>query len=203
MGGLELCKTVKSQEDLAQIPVVMLTAKTDMDSKLESLEMGADAYIEKPVSFKYLHKHLLMLLKNREKEKKAFLNKPFFPIQKMKVNKNDEKFLEKVIGIIESNITNPDLNVQFLADNMCISRSSLHRKVTQTTTLSPVEFIKLIRLKKAAALIQESEYQIAEICFMVGINSPSYFSKMFFNQFGITPKEFSKNSRAEKNKIYK
>lgn len=200
MGGLELCKTVKSQEDLAQIPVVMLTAKTDMDSKLESLEMGADAYIEKPVSFKYLHKHLLMLLKNREKEKKAFLNKPFFPIQKMKVNKNDEKFLEKVIGIIESNITNPDLNVQFLADNMCISRSSLHRKVTQTTTLSPVEFIKLIRLKKAAALIQESEYQIAEICFMVGINSPSYFSKMFFNQFGITPKEFSKNSRAEKNK---
>ena len=118
----------------------------------------------------------------------------------MKVNKNDEKFLEKVIGIIESNITNPDLNVQFLADNMCISRSSLHRKVTQTTTLSPVEFIKLIRLKKAAALIQESEYQIAEICFMVGINSPSYFSKMFFNQFGITPKEFSKNSRAEKNK---
>lgn len=198
MDGLELCQNVKSNEDLAQIPFVLLTAKTDMDSKMKSLEIGADAYIEKPTAFNYLYKHINMLLKNREKEKKAFLNKPFFPVQKMKVSKNDEKFLNKIIEIINHDLANPELNVKYLADNLYMSRSGLHRKVKQITSLSPIEFIKLIRLKKAAELIQEGEYQIAEVCFMVGINSPSYFGKMFFQQFGMTPKEFAKSSKAGK-----
>ncbi len=198
MDGLELCQNVKSNEDLAQIPFVLLTAKTDMDSKMKSLEIGADAYIEKPTAFNYLYKHINMLLKNREKEKKAFLNKPFFPVQKMKVSKNDEKFLNKIIEIINHDLANPELNVKYLADNLYMSRSGLHRKVKQITSLSPIEFIKLIRLKKAAELIQEGEYQIAEVCFMVGINSPSYFGKMFFQQFGMTPKEFAKSNKVGK-----
>lgn len=193
MDGLELCNTIKTNDDLAQIPVVLLTAKTDMDSKIKSLENGADAYIEKPVSFNYLSKHLIMLLKNREKEKKSFLNKPFFPIQKMKVSKNDEKLLSKIIELIENNLTEPGFNVSNLASMLRMSRSGLHHKIKITTSLSPVEFIKLIRLKKAAKLLQEGEYQIAEVCYMVGINSPSYFSKLFYTQFGVTPKEFSKN----------
>lgn len=195
MDGLELCRSVKSNEDLAQIPFILLTAKTDMDSKMDSLETGVDAYIEKPAAFNYLYKHINMLLKNREKEKKAFLNKPFFPVQKMKVSKNDEKFLNKIMEIINQDMADPELNVKNLADMLCMSRSGLHRKVKQITSLSPIEFIKLIRLKKAAELIQEGDYQIAEVCFMVGINSPSYFGKMFFQQFGMTPKEFAKNSK--------
>jgi len=198
MDGLEFCQSVKSNAELAHIPFVLFTAKTDMDSKLQSLEIGADAYIEKPASFNYLYKHLSMLLKNRDKEKKAFLNKPFFPVQKMKVSKSDEKFLEKVIGYIEKDLTNPELNVHNLANALYVSRSGFYLKIKQITTLSPVEFIKLIRLKKAAQLIQEGEYQIAEVCFMVGINSPSYFTKMFHNQFGVTPKEFAKNSKEGK-----
>lgn len=198
MDGLELCRNVKSNEDLAQIPFILLTAKTDMDSKMKSLEIGADAYIEKPMAFSYLHKHINMLLKNREKEKKAFLNKPFFPVQKIKVSKSDEKFLNKIMEIINQDMANPELNVKNLADMLYMSRSGLHRKVKQITSLSPIEFIKLIRLKKAAELIQQGEYQIAEVCFMVGINSPSYFGKMFFQQFGMTPKEFAKNSKARK-----
>lgn len=196
MDGLDLCQQIKSNEDTAQIPFILLTAKTDMDSKLKSLEIGADAYIEKPAAFNYLHKHINMLLKNREKEKKSFLNKPFFPVQKLKVSKSDEKFLNHIIGIIQNDLTNPELNVQNLADKLYMSRSGLHRKVKQITSLSPIEFIKLIRLKKAAELIQMGDYQIAEVCFMVGINSPSYFSKMFLQQFGMTPKEFAKNSKA-------
>lgn len=198
MDGLELCRNVKSNEDFAQIPFILLTAKTDMDSKMQSLEIGADAYIEKPMAFNYLHKHINMLLKNREKEKKAFLNKPFFPVQKIKVSKSDEKFLNRIMEIINQDMANPELNVKNLADMLYMSRSGLHRKVKQITSLSPIEFIKLIRLKKAAELIQEGEYQIAEVCFMVGINSPSYFGKMFFQQFGMTPKEFAKNSKAGK-----
>lgn len=200
MDGLELCRNVKSNEDLAQIPFILLSAKTDMDSKMKSLEIGADAYIEKPTAFNYLYKHINMMLKNREKEKKAFLNKPFFPVQKMKVSKSDEKFLNKITEIINQDMTNPELNVKYLADTLYMSRSGLHRKVKQITSLSPIEFIKLIRLKKAAELIQEGEYQIAEVCFMVGINSPSYFGKMFFQQFGVTPKEFAKNNKTGKSK---
>lgn len=198
MDGLELCQKVKSNEDFAQIPFILLSAKTDMDSKMKSLETGADAYIEKPTAFNYLYKHINMLLKNREKEKKAFLNRPFFPVQKMKVSKSDEKFLNKITEIINQDMTNPELNVKYLADKLYMSRSGLHRKVKQITSLSPIEFIKLIRLKKAAELIQEGEYQIAEVCFMVGINSPSYFGKMFFQQFGMTPKEFAKNTKVVK-----
>ncbi|WP_455587762.1 two-component regulator propeller domain-containing protein [Bacteroides sp.] len=198
MDGIELCRNIKSNEDLAQIPFILLTAKTDMDSKMKSLETGADAYIEKPTTFNYLYKHINMLLKNREKEKKAFLNKPFFPVQKIKVSKSDEKFLNKIMEIINQDMANPELNVKNLADQLCMSRSGLHRKVKQITSLSPIEFIKLIRLKKAAELIQEGDYQIAEVCFMVGINSPSYFGKMFFQQFGMTPKEFAKNNKAGK-----
>lgn len=201
MDGLDLCQNVKSNEDLAQIPFILLTAKTDMDSKLKSLEIGADAYIEKPAAFNYLHKHINMLLKNREKEKKAFLNKPFFPVQKMKVSKSDEKFLDRIIEIISHDLANPELNVKNLADKLYMSRSGLHRKVKQITSLSPIEFIKLIRLKKAAELIQGGEYQISEVCFMVGINSPSYFSKMFLQQFGVTPKEFAKEKTEGKKKI--
>ncbi len=201
MNGWELCKRMKEDIDLSHIPVIFLTAKNDLESKINGLKIGAEAYVEKPFSFNYLKNQVVSLLYNRRKEREAFSKRPFFPTSNMQMNKVDEEFINKVILTIEQNITDTNLNVEHLADILCMSRSSLLRKIKSLSNLSPVDFIRLIRLRKAAELISEGQYLISDICFMVGINSPSYFSKLFMKQFGMTPKEFEKQSQAAKNKM--
>lgn len=192
MDGYELCRQVKSDINRSHIPVVFLTAKNDLDSKLLALKCGGEAYIEKPFSIKYFRQQILSLLENRKHERKAFLKQPFFSIDNMKMTKADEEFMNKVIKIITDNIADENFSVESMADVFCMSRSSLLRKIKTLFNLSPIELIRLIRLKKAAELIQEGKYRIGDVCFMVGINSSSYFSKLFFRQFGVTPKGFEK-----------
>lgn len=195
MDGFELCKYIKGNAELSHIPVVLLTAKNDLDSKIHGLEMGADVYIEKPFSISYLVVQLNTLLDNRQREKDAFMRKPFLPIQHIGMNKANEQFLENIIDAIHENITDTNFNVERLAEIACMSRSSLHRKLKALVDLSPVDFIRFIRLKKAAELIQNGDYRIAEVGYLVGINSSSYFIKLFSKQFGMTPKEFEKQQK--------
>lgn len=192
MDGFELCKSIKGNLEYSHIPVVLVTAKNDLDSKIHGLEMGADAYVEKPFSMSHLITQLTTLLSNRRREKEAFMRKPFLPIQHIGMNKADEQFLEKAIQHIRENITDANFNVETLADKLFMSRSNLHRKIKALTELTPIDFIRLIRLKKAAELIQSGQYRIGEVCYLVGINSSSYFIKRFQKQFGMTPKEFAK-----------
>ncbi|MDR0844134.1 MAG: response regulator, partial [Tannerella sp.] len=194
MGGFELCQAIKSDMEISHIPFIFLTAKNDLDSKINGLKMGAEAYIEKPFSFGYLHTQIMTLLNNRKKERESFAKRPFFPVHNMKMNKADEEFIDKIIGLIHENIADDKFNVEHLAEILCMSRSNLLRKIKALTNLSPVDFIRLIRLKKAAELILEGEYRVGEVCFMVGINSQSYFSKLFLKQFGVTPKDFKKQN---------
>lgn len=203
MNGYELCKEIKSDMDLCHIPIIFLTAKNDLDSKINGLKIGAEAYVEKPFSFNYLKTQIFSLLSNRRKEREAFSKRPFFPVNNMQMNKADEEFMNKVIEVIQSNITDDNFSVERMAEILCMSRSSLLRKIKILFNLSPVDFIRLIRLKKAAELIQEGKYRIGDICFMVGINSSSYFSKLFLKQFGMSPKEFEKQNQAAmaKNKM--
>ncbi len=195
MSGFELCKNIKTNLEYSHIPVVLLTAKNDLESKIHGLEMGADAYVEKPFSMGHLITQLTTLLNNRRREKEAFMRKPFLPIQNIGMNKADEQFVQKIIDIIQDNITDSNFNVERLAENIYMSRSSLHRKIKALTELTPTDFIRLIRLKKAAELIQSGQYRIGEVCYLVGINSPSYFIKLFQKQFGMTPKEFEKQQQ--------
>ena len=192
MNGYQLCKEVKSDLELSHIPVIFLTAKNDIDSKINGLKYGAEAYVEKPFSFGYLKEQVLSLLNNRRREREAFSKRPFFSVDNMQMNKADEEFMNKVIRIIEDNLTDDNFGVEKMADILCMSRSSLLRKIKTIFNLSPLDFIRLIRLKKAAEYIQEGKYRIGDICYMVGINSPSYFSKLFLKQFGMTPKDFEK-----------
>lgn len=203
MNGYELCKEIKSDMDLCHIPIIFLTAKNDLDSKINGLKIGAEAYVEKPFSFNYLKTQIFSLLSNRRKERDAFSKRPFFPVNNMQMNKADEEFMNKVIEVIQSNITDDNFSVERMAEILCMSRSSLLRKIKILFNLSPVDFIRLIRLKKAAELIQEGKYRIGDICYMVGINSSSYFSKLFLKQFGMSPKEFEKQNQAAmtKNKV--
>ena len=195
MNGYELCKTMKADINLCHIPIIFLTAKNDLDSKINGLRFGAEAYIEKPFSFNYLKTQVFSLLSNRRIEREAFSKRPFFPIRNMQMNKGDEEFANRVIQEIQSNITDINFGVERMAENLGMSRSNLLRKIKNLFNLSPVDFIRLIRLKKAAEFIQEGKFRIGDICYMVGINSPSYFGKLFLKQFGMSPKEFEKQNR--------
>jgi AraC-like DNA-binding protein len=169
------------------------------------LKIGAEAYVEKPFSFNYLKTQIVSLLYNRQKEREAFSKRPFFPTNKMQMNKVDEEFMNKVIRTIEENIIDTNLNVEHLAEILGMSRSSLLRKIKMLSNLSPAgsQARSPMRLSPNAGLfhIHEGKYLIGDICFMVGINSPSYFSKLFLKQFGMTPKDFEKQSQADKEKI--
>lgn len=198
MDGYQLCKEVKSNINLSHVPIIFLTAKNDIDSKINGLKYGAEAYVEKPFSFSYLKEQVLSLLDNRRREREAFAKRPFFSVNNMQMNKADEEFMNKVIKVIEDNITDDNFGVERMADILCMSRSSLLRKIKTLFNLSPLDFIRLIKLKKAAEFIQEGKYRIGDICYMVGINSPSYFSKLFLKQFGMTPKDFEKQNQSGK-----
>lgn len=196
MNGLELCKEMKADIELSHIPVIFLTAKNDLDSKINGLRLGAEAYVEKPFSFNYLTTQIFSLLNNRQKEREAFSKRPFFPVNNMQMNNADKEFMDRIIAIIHENITDENFGVEKLAEILGLSRSSLLRKIKVLSGLSPNDFIRLIRLKKAAELILEGKHRIGEICYLVGISSPSYFSKIFLKQFGVTPKDFEKQNQA-------
>lgn len=192
MDGIEMCKAIKSDLDLCHIPVIFLTAKNDINSKIDGLKVGAEAYIEKPFSFDYLKSQVVSLLSNRRKEREAFSKRPFFPMQNMQMSKEDETFMERAVKVINDNITDEQFNVERLAEELCMSRSSLLRKIKSVFNLPPLDFIRLIKMKKAAELIKEGNCKVGEVCFMVGFSSYSYFSKLFSKQFGMTPKDFEK-----------
>ncbi|MBO7325109.1 MAG: response regulator, partial [Bacteroidales bacterium] len=200
MNGFELCEAIKKDIDLCHIPVIFLTAKNDIDSKVHGLQVGAEAYIEKPFSFEYLKNQIISLLSNREKEREAFSKRPFFPVKNMQMSKEDEEFTNKVIQTINDNIADESFNVERMAETLCMSRSSLLRKIKPLFNMPPLDFIRLIRLKKAAELIQEGKYTVGEISYMVGFSSHSYFSKLFCRQFGIMPKDFERQVNEERQK---
>ncbi|NDV80408.1 two-component regulator propeller domain-containing protein [Bacteroides sp. 51] len=201
MDGWELCRIMKSDIDLCHIPIIFLTAKNDLQSKINGLKLGAEAFVEKPFSYDHLRVQILSLLDNRQKEREAFTKKPFFPVRNMQLNKADEEFMNQVIEVIEENITYENFNVERLAEILCMSRSGMLRKIKMLFNLSPVDFIRVVRLKKAAELIQTGKYRLSEICYMVGVSSPSYFSKLFHKQFGMSPKDFEKQSQQNKEKV--
>ncbi|WP_277466390.1 two-component regulator propeller domain-containing protein [Parabacteroides sp. PF5-6] len=190
MDGITFSKTVKENIQYCHIPLILLTAKADTDSKVSGIQAGADAYIEKPFSPQVLRAQVENLLNSRNVLKKKFSEMPFVTLDSMAVNKADEKFLAKMNRIIEKNISNMDFSVDALAEQLYISRSGLFVKIKNLVGMTPNELIQLIRLKKAAELLLTKEYRINEICYQVGFNNPSYFSKCFQKQFGVLPKEF-------------
>ena len=191
MDGFELCKTIKSDLNYSHIPIILLTAKTNIQSKIEGMELGADAYIEKPFSVEYLQACASNLIQNREKLRQAFAESPFIAANTMALTKADEEFIKKLNEVIRVNYANPEFSMDDMADNLNMSRSNFYRKIKGVLDLSPNEFLRLERLKKAAQLLKEGENRVNEICYMVGFNSPSYFAKCFQKQFGVLPKDFT------------
>lgn len=190
MDGAEFCRQVRENQSTSHIPFIMLTAKTDNDSKTEGMNCGADAYIEKPFSMKYLEACIRNLIEMRRLLQSKFSHTPLEPITEIATTPVDNDFLVTLNQLIEDNLNNKDLNVQFVANELGMSRSAFFSKVKALADVTPNELIQLVRLKKAAQLIQENKYRISEVAYMVGFSSPSYFSKCFQKQFGVKPIDF-------------
>jgi len=190
MDGFTFLKTIKTNLEYSHIPVILLTAKNTIQSQLEGLELGADAYIEKPFSMDILQAQIANLLANRENIRNSYSQSPVVHLKSMAYTKADENFLEKLHDIITEHMSDINLDVDMLAEHLNISRPTLYRKIGALSNLSPNELIRLARLKKAAQLIQEGDLKIYEISEMVGFNSQSYFSKTFTKQFGVSPSEY-------------
>ena len=192
MDGMDLLRTIKSQVEYSHIPVVLLTSKSNLQSKIEGLELGADAYIEKPFSLEYLQAQVQSLLKNRKLVKELFGKRPLIEANVVALTKADELFLQKVNAVIEVNLANLQFSVDLLAEKLNMSRSSLHRKIKGLSDLTPNDYIRLHRLKRAAMLLQEGNYRINEIATLTGFTSSSYFTKCFQQHFDMLPKNFAK-----------
>jgi len=192
--GFEFCIKVKTTLAYSHIPVILLTAKTNLQSKIEGMDIGADAYIEKPFSVDFLQACVANLIRSRETLREAFTRLPFVDSNTLAMTKADEEFLKNINEIIHKNIANSDFSMDDMAEKLNMSRSSFYRKIKEILDLSPNEYLRLERLKKAAELLKEGHYLVNEICYMVGFNSPSYFSKCFQKQFDILPKDFAAES---------
>ena len=192
MDGFELCNLVKNDINYSHIPFLLLTAQHNLQSRLRGLNTGADAYMEKPFSIELLLAQVENLLKSRELLYRTYSDKPQTPASTLSASPVDDIFLNKLNGFIEEHLTDEALNVDLLAQEMGMSTSSLYRKVKGLSGLTPVDFIKVARLKKAVRLMQEGEDRMNTIAFQVGFSSPAYFSTCFLKQYGKTPTEFMK-----------
>jgi DNA-binding response OmpR family regulator len=189
--GFELCRLIKSNVEYCHIPIILLTSKNTYKAHIEGLEVGADAYIQKPFSSELLQVQIANLLKNRRKIKDHFASSPFEDVRIMAHSKTDEAFLKKLDEYIRTNLKDPNIDIDMLAGHMFMSRTSLYRKIKSLSSLSPKELIDITRLKKAADLIARNEFSFYEISKMVGYSSQSLFSRNFQKYFKMSPIEYS------------
>ena len=193
------------QKQKKEMPVLILSAKVSVQDKVKLLRLGADDYITKPFSAAYLKARIFNLIDQRKKLQALFCASllPTSIEQQPSEGKeaspalspNDRKFMDKVMETIEKHLDNGDLMVEDIANEVNMSRSVFFKKLKTLTGLSPVEFLKEIRMKRAAQLIETDEYSMAQIAYMVGLNDSHYFSKCFKQQYGITPTEYKESRK--------
>lgn len=190
MDGYQLCKKIKGDEHTSHIPVILLTAKADLPSKIEGLEAGADDYLPKPFDWTELHTRIKNLIDIRKKLQEKFAQQMNVKPTEVTVLSTEDRFLKKVLAIVESNISNPGFSVEFLAAEAAMSNVQLYRKLKALTNQTPNELIRNFRLERAASLLKQHAGGVAEIAYQVGFNNLSYFAKCFKEKFGVTPSEF-------------
>lgn len=202
MGGIELCKKIKEDMRTSHIPMILLTAKDTLQDKEEGYAAGADSFITKPFSARLLNSRINNILENRRKiagvitsisetenEQRNIEN------ERKNLNKLDQEFLNKVTNIIEENLSIERIDVAFIADKMCMSHSTLYRKIKGLTEMSVNEFVKKIKMKKSIELINSGEYSLTEISDLTGFSSIAYFRQCFKDEYGMAPTEYLKKKQ--------
>ncbi len=200
MDGIELCRQLKADKETASLPLLLLTAKHDVAAKIEGLTLGADDYMTKPFNMDVLRLRIRALLSLRKKGlRRPLIDPEPEPIQ---ITSLDEQLIEKCVKYVQDQMDDPDLSVERLSDHIGMSRVHLYKKLKQITGKTPIEFIRILRLKRAAQLLRESQLTVAEIAYKCGFNNPKYFSKYFRDEFGMIPSQYQNEcSRASSPQI--
>ncbi len=195
MDGLELCSQLKNEITTSHIPIILLTARMSEEKRKEGYEMGADEYITKPFSFEILESRMKNLLLKQERMKNSF--QKHFKIEPgvISVTSLDEKLMKKTLEEVEKNISNPDFSVEKLSKELGMSRVHLYKKLTALTGKTPIEFIRIMRLKRAAQYLEKSQLTVSEIAYEVGFNDPRYFSRYFKSEYGILPSQYANSKK--------
>ena len=202
MDGIELCRHIKEDMRTSHIPVILLTAKDTLQDKEEGYAAGADSFITKPFSARLLNSRINNILENRRKIAGVLTSIPeteseqkHIENERKNLNKLDQEFLDKVTAIIEENLSMEKMDVAFIADKMCMSHSTLYRKIKGLTEMSVNEFVRKIKMKKGMELINEEKYSLAEISDLTGFSSVSYFRQCFKDEYGMAPTEYLKRKQ--------
>jgi signal transduction histidine kinase/DNA-binding response OmpR family regulator/ligand-binding sensor domain-containing protein len=193
MNGFELCKQVKEQLETSHIPIILLTAKTGFDAELDAAQCNADAYITKPFREELLKVKVQKLLELREKLQEKYSGQKPEQESADELNPIDQAFINKLNQAIEKELDNPDLKIDHLADTLALSSSGLYRKLKALTGQSPVEYVRILRLNKAAQLLKESSSSVTEIADLTGFGTQKYFSRCFKDHFDISPLKYRNN----------
>lgn len=190
MDGLEMSRQLKASLPTSTIPIILLTAKDDKATELQSMHLKIDAFIAKPFDFDALYSRVKQLLEARKSWAKRLRIEELTTPEVKAVVSDDEKFLAGTTRLIEEQMANPDLNVSFLCNRMQMTQKQLYRKIKALTGLTPVDYIKSIRMKKAAILLSNKNFTVSEVMYKVGFSNHSYFAKCFHQEFGKNPSQF-------------
>jgi AraC-like DNA-binding protein len=192
MSGLDLCRAVRSDIEISHLPIIILSARTSVESKVQAMEAGADLYIEKPFDLEYLRSSVKNILDRRSLMKSALGIGLKTDLDKFGLPRKDEEFFSKFDAVIRENLSNTDLSNEFIADRLGMSQSTLIRKIRKMLDTSPNNYIRMVRLTVAAQMLRDSHgNNISEVGFTVGFSSVSYFAKCFREQYGMTPTEYA------------
>ncbi|MBQ7194464.1 MAG: response regulator [Bacteroidales bacterium] len=193
MSGLELCSVVRSDIEISHLPIIVLSARTSVESKIQAMESGADLYMEKPFDLSYLRVSIDNILDRRALMRKALVGGAVqTDIKLFGLPSRDEEFFRRFDELIRDNIASPELSNSFLAANLAVSEATLIRKIRKLLDTTPTDYIRTKRLNMAAAQIKAGGFNISEIAYDLGFNSPAYFSKCFKDHFGCTPSEYNR-----------
>jgi CheY-like chemotaxis protein len=193
MDGYELCQRIKSNDLTSHIPVILLTAKVNIDDKLFGAQKGADAYLTKPFDPQYLLENIKQLISSRKELANKYMRRVTLEPTNQEITKEDEKMLNTAMSVIEKNIGNVELNLDFLANKLAMSSTTLYRKFKAVSGQTPGEFIKKVRLKRAAQLLKDSDKTVSEIVEMVGYQDIKRFRESFKTEFDLSPSDYRKN----------
>ena len=201
MDGIELCRRVKSDRTICHIPLILLTARSSEQQQLEGLETGADDYVTKPFNFQILEAKISNIISLRRNARQVFRSKIHIEAQDIAVTSLDEQFMRKALELVEKNMGTTDYSVEAMSRDMGMSRTLLYKKILALTGRPPLEFVRSLRLKRAALLLSKSQMNVSEIAFQVGFNDPKYFSKHFKNEFGVLPSKYIAKTDSSNNRI--
>ena len=194
LSGFDLCENVKTNPETSHIPVILLTAKSSVEHRIEGIRSGADAYIAKPLDVKHLRARVENLLASRQELRNKFARQLVIEATDITVTPTDEVILSKAIKIVEQNMQEEHFDVERFGELMGMSRSTLKRKLKAVTGLSPQPFIQKLRLKRAAKLLESKNATVSEVAAIVGFYDLSYFGKVFKKEFGVAPSHYPKSN---------